>query len=72
MGMVAYYMASPFTYITVLFPKDRIQEAVLLIMLLKCGLSGASFGFYLHKKSKNPQKLTIFTFALMYASRLMR
>ena len=67
MGMVAYYMASPFTYITVLFPKDRIQEAVLLIMLLKCGLSGASFGFYLHKKSKNPQKLTIFTFALMYA-----
>ena len=67
MGMVAYYMASPFTYITVLFPKDRIQEAVLLIMLLKCGLSGASFGFYLHKKSKNPPKLTIFTFALMYA-----
>ena len=67
MGMVAYYMASPFTYITVLFPKDRIQEAVLLIMLLKCGLSGASFGFYLHKKSRNPQKLTIFTFALMYA-----
>ena len=67
MGMVAYYMASPLTYITVLFPKDRIQEAVLTIMLLKCGLSGASFGFYLHKKSKNPKKLTIFTFALMYA-----
>ena len=67
MGMVAYYMASPFTYITVLFPKDRIQEAVLTIMLLKCGLSGASFGFYLHKKSRNPQKLTIFTFSLMYA-----
>ena len=67
MGMVAYYMASPLTYITVLFPKDRIQEAVLTILLLKCGLSGASFGFYLHKKSRNPQKLTIFTFALMYA-----
>ena len=67
MGMVAYYMASPLTYITVLFPKDRIQEAVLTIMLLKCGLSGASFGFYLHKKSRNPKKLTIFTFALMYA-----
>ena len=67
MGMVAYYMASPLTYITVLFPKDRIQEAVLTIMLLKCGLSGASFGFYLHKKSRNPHKLTIFTFSLMYA-----
>ena len=67
MGMVAYYMASPLTYITVLFPKDRIQEAVLTIMLLKCGLSGVTFGFYLHKKSRNPKKLTIFTFALMYA-----
>lgn len=67
MGMVAYYMASPLTYITVLFPKDRIQEAVLTIMLLKCGLSGVTFGYYLHKKSRNPKKLTIFTFALMYA-----
>ena len=67
MGMVAYYMASPLTYITVLFPKDRIQEAVLTIMLLKCGLSSATFAFYLHKKSRNPKKLTIFTFSLMYA-----
>ena len=67
MGMVAYYMASPLTYITVLFPKDRIQEAVLAIMLLKCGLSAVTFAFYLHKKSRNPKKLTIFTFSLMYA-----
>lgn len=67
MGMTAYYMASPLTYIVALFPKDRIQEAVLTILLLKCGLSGASFGFYLHKKSRNPKKLVIFTFAMMYA-----
>lgn len=67
MGMVAYYMASPLTYITVLFPKDRIQEAVLTIMLIKCGLTGLTFGYYLHKKSRNPQKVTIFTFSLLYA-----
>ena len=67
MGMVAYYMASPLTYITVLFPKERIQEAVLAILLLKCGLSGLSFGFYLHKKSRNPKKLTILAFSLLYA-----
>ena len=67
LGMVAYYMASPLTYIVALFPKDRIQEAVLTILLLKCGLSGASFGFYLHKKSRNPKKLTIFVFSMMYA-----
>ena len=67
MGMVAYYMASPLTYITVLFPKERIQEAVLAILLLKCGLSGLSFGFYLHKKSRNPKKLTVLAFSLLYA-----
>ena len=67
MGIVAYYAASPLTYITVLFPKDRIQEAVLTILLVKCGLSGATFGYYLHKKSRNPKKLIIFIFSLMYA-----
>ena len=67
MGMVAYYMASPLTYITVLFPKDRIQEAVLTILLIKCGLTGLTFGLYLHNKSKNPQKVTVFTFSMLYA-----
>ncbi len=66
-GMIAYYTASPLTLITVLFPKERIQEAILTILLIKCGLSGATFGFYLHKKSKNPKKLVIFAFSMIYA-----
>ena len=44
-GMIAYYTASPLSIITILFPKDRIQEAILTILLIKCGLSGATFGF---------------------------
>ena len=67
MGMIAYYTASPLTLITVLFPVDRIQEAVLTILLIKCGLSGLTFGFYLHKKSRKPKKLIIFAFSMMYA-----
>ncbi len=66
-GMIAYYTASPLTLITVLFPVDRIQEAILTILLIKCGLSGLTFGFYLHKKSRNPKKLVIFTFSMLYA-----
>lgn len=66
-GMIAYYTASPLTLITVLFPADRIQEAILTILLIKCGLSGLTFGFYLHKKSRNPKKLVIFTFSMLYA-----
>ncbi len=67
MGIYAYYMASPLTYIVALFPADRIQEAVLCLLLLKSGLCGLSFGFYLHKRSRNPKKLIIFTFSVMYA-----
>ncbi len=67
MGIVAYYMASPLTYIVALFPKERIQEAVLCLLLLKSGLSGLTFGFYLHKRTKKPKKLNVFIFSMLYA-----
>ena len=67
LGMYAYYLASPFSYIVALFPADRMQEAVLTIMLLKAGFCGLSFGYYLHKHTKNRSKITIFTFSLLYA-----
>ncbi len=67
MGIYAYYLASPLTYIVALFPQDRIQEAVLFILLLKTGLSGLSFGFYLHKRSRRPNRLAILVFSTMYA-----
>ncbi len=67
MGMYAYYLASPLSYIVALFPQDRIQEAILTILLLKTGLCGLSFGYYLHRHSKKPHKLSVFTFSMMYA-----
>ena len=67
MGMYAYYLASPLSYIVALFPQDRIQEAILTILLLKTGLSGLTFGFYLHKHSKNVNKLAVITFSVLYA-----
>ena len=67
MGIYAYYMASPLTYIVALFPQDRMQEAVLCLLLLKTGLSGLSFGYYLHKRTRRPEKTAIFTFSLLYA-----
>lgn len=67
MGMYAYYLASPLSYIVALFPADRMQEAMLTLMLLKTGLCGVSFGYYLHRHTKNRSKITIFTFSLLYA-----
>ncbi|MBQ8848827.1 MAG: YfhO family protein [Clostridia bacterium] len=67
MGMYAYYLASPLSYIVALFPQSRIQEALLTIILLKVGLCGLSFGFYLHKNSKNHNKIVSVAFAVMYS-----
>ena len=40
LGIVAYYLASPFSFIVALFPEGMITESLYLILLLKCGLSG--------------------------------
>lgn len=67
MGMYAYYLASPFSYLVALFPQSRIQEALLVMILLKVGLCGWSFGFYLHKHTAHPNKPIIVAFSVMYA-----
>jgi uncharacterized membrane protein YfhO len=67
MGMYAYYLASPLSYIVVLFPQNRILEALLTIILLKTGLCGFTFGYYLHKNSSKPNKIAALAFSVMYA-----
>lgn len=67
MGIYAYYIASPLSYIVLLFPKSMILFALLTIILIKIGLCGLTFGFYLHKQTKSPNKLNIIIFSLMYA-----
>ena len=67
MGMYAYYLASPISYLVALFPADRILEALLFIILIKTGLCGASFGYYLHKNSRVPNRFAVLAFATMYA-----
>ncbi len=70
MGMYAYYLASPFSYIVALFPQAQILDALLVIFLIKTGMCGVTFGFYLHKTSaikKNFSKINIVTFSILYA-----
>ena len=67
LGMYAYYLASPLSYIVILFPAARILEALLTIILLKVGLCGLTFGYYLHKNSKKHNKVLSVAFAVMYS-----
>ncbi len=67
MGIWAYYLASPFSFIVLLFKKTQILDALLCIFLLKCGACGFTFGYYLYKTSKIKNKVMIITFSAMYA-----
>ena len=67
LGIYSYYLASPLSYIVLLFPKARILEAILTIILIKVGLCGVSFGFYLHKHTDKPNKLAVIIFSSLYA-----
>ena len=67
LGMYAYYVASPLSYLICLFPADKTQEFLLVMFMLKSALCGGTMAFFLHKHSINKNKLTIITFSIMYA-----
>lgn len=64
--LFAYYLASPLNPIIVLFPKECLTEAVLVLTLLKAGLAGVFFSFYL-KGVHRRQNLVTLGFSLFYA-----
>ena len=67
LGIYAYYIASPLSWLVALFPEGRMLEALLLIFLLKTGLCGVTFGWYLHKTSRRVNKTYSFIFSTLYA-----
>lgn len=66
MGIVAYYMASPFNLILVLFPKHMLADAVMFIQLAKVGAMGLTFAYYL-RKTRNTSDMQTIAFSMMYA-----
>ncbi|MBQ4091079.1 MAG: YfhO family protein [Clostridia bacterium] len=67
LGMYAYYIASPLSYLICLFPADRTQEFLLIMFMIKAALCGLTMGFYLHKHSVKRNKFTVVAFSILYA-----
>ena len=67
LGIYAYYIASPLSWLVALFPEGQIQEALLCIFLLKTGFCGLTFGWYLHKTTRRINKTYIRIFSTLYA-----
>lgn len=66
LGILAYYLSSPFTFLTLLFSKFHITEALLMIILCKVGSIGATTAFYLHRTHPS-SKLKVIIFSSIFA-----
>ena len=67
LGMYAYYLASPLSYLLALFPRDRMLEGLLFLFLLKTAVCGGTFGYYMHRTLKKPKPEATIIFSVLYA-----
>lgn len=66
MGVVGYYLASPFTLIPILMPREYILEAIMIMQMCKVGACGFTFCIYAQKSKKLPGGPALI-FSIMYA-----
>lgn len=66
LSLIAYYLASPFNLILVLFPESMIQEAMAVIILLKVGCMGLSSAYFFRQERKS-SNITTLVFSTSYA-----
>lgn len=65
-GTFAYYMASPLNFLLALVPKANVADVMDLFILLKIGLCGGTFSWYLHKRDQGRKFLPL-VFGAMFA-----
>ncbi|MCM1055156.1 MAG: YfhO family protein [Bacteroides sp.] len=66
MGIIGYYLGSPFNFIVWLFPRNAILEGLLTMMCVKVGAIGLAMSVYL-SRGKGFKKLTTVIFSICYA-----
>lgn len=66
MGILGYYLASPFNLLVWIFPRTMILEGLLVMMIVKVGAIGLTMSIYL-TYAKNCNKLTTIIFSVSYA-----
>lgn len=65
-GFYSYYLSSPLSFITLLFPEKNLTEAILTLNVLKISLSGLTFSILL-KYLYNKKDISIVIFSSLYA-----
>lgn len=65
-GVYSFYIASPFSFLVLLFPKSCMPEALLLITLLKVGCAGLTFSCYAYR-ILGCKGISCVSFSVLYA-----
>lgn len=66
MGIIGYYLGSPFNFIVWLFPRSSILDGMLTMMCVKVGAIALCMSIYL-SRAKSFKKLTVIVFSICYA-----
>ncbi len=66
MGIYAYYLASPFSWLVALMPSAIITESLYVMILFKVGCAGATMGWYLYKTYPTKTR-NVLLFSALYA-----
>lgn len=66
MGIIGYYLASPFTLIVLLLPEKFMLSSLLIMQLCKLGAAGVTFNYFLQKR-RGVNPLSALMFSTMYA-----
>ncbi len=66
LGIFAYYLSSPLSFIVALFPEDMMLDALLCLFTVKCGICGLTFAYYLDCHNIG-NKLSRIIFGILYA-----
>ena len=65
-ALFAYYLASPTNWLTVLIPQEHVIEFMSAFMIIKSGLCGVTFSYYISKRH-NSHDLSIAVISIFYA-----
>ncbi len=66
MGIIGYYLASPFTLIVMLLPQKWLLTSLLIMILAKIGSASVTFCYFLQKSKKMEAKSAL-VFSIMYS-----
>ena len=66
-GIFTYYLTSPFNLLVFLFPSDKIEIPIAIMILIRFGLASVTFSWFVQKIKPDCSKILATAFGVVYA-----